>query len=141
MKYILIFVLGIGCGESATVLETENSVETTESNTPIIEHVQQGDKKYQEFYPNGNVKIEGNKKDGIRHGLWTSYNEAGKVKSRGEYINGMQQGPSVVYHNNGAVYYSGSYMDGQQVGEWRFYDETGELSKTVDFDAAKKSDK
>jgi len=112
------------------------ALDSNEANTaPLSNPKVKNNANHQEFYPEGQLKLEGNVKDGQRHGLWTSYNKSGTVKSRSEYVNGVLQGPTIVYHDNGSVFYSGTYKDGKQVGVWRFFDANGEEIKTVDFDS------
>lgn len=135
MKYLLLISVLFFCSCSSEPIPQEGIPENNEAITPLADPNDKGSKDHQEFYPNGGLKMEGNIKDGQRHGLWTSYNTKGSVKSRSEYVNGVLQGPSIVYHDNGVVFYSGSYVDGKQAGVWRFLDNTGEEIKTIDFDS------
>ena len=84
--------------------------------------------------PNGSLLMEGDKLNGTRNGVWTSYTEQGRVQSRNDYVDGVLQGQSIVFRPNGAVYYQGEHRDGKQVGPWKFYDEQGNLTKTVVYD-------
>ncbi len=84
--------------------------------------------------PDGHLLMAGDKLDGQRNGIWTSYNDQGRVQSRNEYDHGVLQGQSVVFRDNGALYYTGEHRNGKQVGEWKFYDEQGNLTKTVEYD-------
>ena len=85
--------------------------------------------------PDGRVKMEGDMRNGKRHGLWTSYHPGGAVQSRTDYVDGVQEGASVVFHPNGQTYYTGDYHHGHEVGEWRFFDEQGALVRTVRYDS------
>jgi antitoxin component YwqK of YwqJK toxin-antitoxin module len=69
-----------------------------------------------------------------RNGVWTSYTEQGGVQSRNDYVDGVLQVQSIVFRPNGAVYYQGEHRNGKQVGAWKFYDEQGNLAKTVEYD-------
>lgn len=86
--------------------------------------------------PDGWLQMEGDMKDGLRTGLWTSYTREGRVKSRSEYRNGEPEGIATVFHANGALYYTGSQRKGRQVGEWRYFDEQGQLVRTVQYDTS-----
>ncbi|MCB0757817.1 MAG: hypothetical protein KDC01_05115 [Flavobacteriales bacterium] len=86
--------------------------------------------------PDGSVQMEGNKKNGLRHGVWTSYFPDGRVRSRNEYREGKLEGLSTVFRENGALLYSGQHRNDKQVGEWRFHDEQGNLERTVVYDTA-----
>lgn len=44
------------------------------------------------FYSNGNIKEEGNYKDGLKDGIWKYQNENGCLKSEGSYENGKKEG-------------------------------------------------
>lgn len=83
----------------------------------------------------GLLLMEGVLQDGRREGLWTSYERDGKVKSRSEYRNGLAHGLTTVFHPNGNLYYSGDNRDGHPVGEWRFFDLSGGLLRTVRYDS------
>jgi hypothetical protein len=84
--------------------------------------------------PSGGLLMEGDKLNGKRNGVWTSYTEQGGVQSRNDYVDGVLQGQSIVFRPNGAVYYQGEHRIGKQVGAWKFYDEQGTLAKTVEYD-------
>ncbi len=55
--------------------------------------------------------------------------------SRNEYRDGKLDGLTTVFQDNGALKYSGDNKNGHPVGEWRFFDATGGLAKTVVFDS------
>lgn len=85
--------------------------------------------------PTGRTTMEGDMRNGKRHGVWTSYTDQGRTKSRSEYVNGVLQGPTITFHDNGTVYYQGRYLNGKSFGEWRFFDEQGGLIRTAVFDS------
>lgn len=89
-----------------------------------------------DYSPEGWLRMEGDMKDGQRHGIWTSYTPKGAVKSRNEYRNGKLEGLTTVFRDNGAMYYSGQYHNDKQVGEWQFYSEAGNLERTVTYDTS-----
>lgn len=84
--------------------------------------------------PEGRLQQEGDRKNGLRHGVWTSYFSNGRVQSRNAYRDGKLEGISTVFRENGATYYTGQHRNGKQVGEWRFFDEAGNLERTAHFD-------
>ncbi len=91
-------------------------------------------KDYEEFYPSGALKIEGDfdeKKQ--RNGLWVSYYENGIKWSESFYVHGLKEGHSVTFHPNGKVRYIGEYKDDKQTGNWRFFDESGELVREENY--------
>jgi antitoxin component YwqK of YwqJK toxin-antitoxin module len=83
----------------------------------------------------GRLYMEGDFLNKQRQGVWTSYGENGRVMSRNEYSAGKLEGLTTVFQENGALKYSGDNNDGHPVGEWRFFDATGGLAKTVVFDS------
>ena len=46
---------------------------------------------YRWYYPNGNLKVEGNYVKGVMEGEWKRYHENGELKSKKNYINGEVQ--------------------------------------------------
>ena len=46
-------------------------------------------KETKEYYPNGNIKYEGECLNGERNGKGKEYNEEGKLIYEGEYKNGL----------------------------------------------------
>ena len=58
---------------------------------------------YRAYYPNGQLKIEGNYKDGKEDGFWTVWYENGKKKAEGNYKNGDQVGKWTIYNEDGSV--------------------------------------
>jgi hypothetical protein len=84
----------------------------------------------------GRLLMEGDMRNGQRHGLWTAYHQNGQVQSRTTYTLGQRAGPTVVFRPNGALYYEGQYAHDHPVGEWTFHDEIGTLVRTVVYDSA-----
>lgn len=94
------------------------------------EKVQVGERH---FFANGQLRIEGQLKQGRRHGKWTSYYEDGKLWSEGMYHEGLDDGIRNVWHANGQKYYEGMFTKGKKTGLWRFYDESGALVKQEEY--------
>ena len=78
-----------------------------------------------DFHDNGAIYMEGEIKNDLRNGEWTSYFLDGKVQSKGYYVDGIRTGKSLVYHENGQLWMDGYYSDDHKCGEWIFYDEQG----------------
>ena len=89
--------------------------------------------KYTETYENGQIKIEGWNQDQKRVGLWISYYENGVRWSEDEFRDGMKDGRTVSYYPNGIMRYRGHYIEDNKAGIWQFYDESGKLLETKDF--------
>ena len=50
-----------------------------------------GPKRFVEYYENGQVEVEGNRKDGERDGKWVWYDENGKIEAEESYKDGSRR--------------------------------------------------
>jgi antitoxin component YwqK of YwqJK toxin-antitoxin module len=89
------------------------------------------------FYENGKVKIEGPLKNEKRNGQWKSYFVDGKDWSQTSFKDGEMEGETVSYYKNGKIRYSGMYEMGKVAGKWAWFDSTGTLIRSADFDVEK----
>lgn len=87
------------------------------------------------YYRNGNKRIAGPLKHGLRHGKWQAWFEDGTLWSEGTYVDGKENGMKKIYYPNGNLYYKGIVTDGQRTGVWEFFDNEGQKIKEVDYDA------
>ena len=86
-------------------------------------------------YSQGKVYIVENLKDGNRDSVCTAYYPNGQLWSEEHYRNGVQIGEEKAYQENGYPSYVGHYDDrGNCCGIWRYYNEKGELEKSVSVD-------
>jgi hypothetical protein len=86
-------------------------------------------------YSQGKVYIVENLKDGNRDSVCTAYYPNGQLWSEEHYRNGVQVGEEKAYQENGYPSYIGHYDDrGNCCGIWRYYNEKGELEKSVSVD-------
>ncbi len=90
-------------------------------------------KKKRLFYDNGQLKMEGNFKKGIRHGYWVHYFENGQKADMAWYIKGQLNGRTVSYYKTGKTRYAGYYKNGDRIRNWIFFDEKGELEKKIKY--------
>lgn len=143
MKIVYVFPIALitlfGCGgtghtdsETAAQNESERIVPTVEDNGEESQNAQPekqlSTKDYQEFYDNGNLKIEGDfDENEARHGLWNAYYENGLKWSESFYAHGQKSGHSITFYPNGKVRYVGEYKNDVKIGHWQFYDEEGTL--------------
>jgi antitoxin component YwqK of YwqJK toxin-antitoxin module len=69
------------------------------------------------YHDNGQLRSEGNHKDGKEDGPWDDYHDNGQLKSKGTYKDGEWDGPWVSYNKDGTVWdlFIGTYMDGMLV--------------------------
>ena len=66
-------------------------------------------------------------------GYTTLYYESGKKRSEGEMRNGLETGEWTSWHENGNLKCTGYYMNGQKDSLWKCYDESGMLTATGTF--------
>jgi hypothetical protein len=115
--------------DSALAVQRADSL----ARTALADSLRDGHHTYRDAQ--GRLYMEGDFLNKQRQGVWTSYGENGRVISRNEYRDGKLDGLTTVFQDNGALKYSGDNKDGHPVGEWRFFDATGGLAKTVVFDS------
>ncbi len=87
-----------------------------------------GDGGYKQFYPSGDLRMEGRNEDGKSEGLWTYYFESGELEAKGTFKSGLRDSIWSFYHKNGQVSASGSYISGKKTGLWTYYYENGQKS-------------
>lgn len=91
-----------------------------------------GQAKCRVSYSQGKVYIVENLKEGLRDSVCTAYYPNGQLWSEEHYRNGVQVGEEIAYQENGYPYYIGHYDDqGNCCGTWKYYNEKGELDKSV----------
>ena len=77
------------------------------------------------YYDNGNLKLEGNFKDGKYEGLGKGYYENGNLKVEGNFKDGKEEGLEKRYYENGNLKGEINYKDGKAVSGY-MYDIDGE---------------
>ena len=99
--------------------------ESTETNKELggqeVENIEGKTGDHQEFFENGEVKMEGTLMRGDRIGTWTSYYENGQKQSENEYQTGVRTGKTISYYKNGLKRYVGFYKNGKRTGSWLFF--------------------
>lgn len=133
--WILIPVLGLlSCGgNSGAAPSKEKQATSLPGMTPTMKEpvINGPDKVYD---AEGRLQMEGDRRNGLRQGVWTSYFPNGRVQSKNDYRDGKLQGLSTVFRENGSIYYTGQHRNDKQVGEWRFFNEQGDIENTVVYD-------
>jgi len=84
----------------------------------VKKDIQSDSNYYVEKYNDGQIKIKGQYKNGLRDSLWTSYYPNGIKQSENYYSDSLLHGNSVTYYKNGNVRYTGFYLEGKQHGKW-----------------------
>ncbi|MFH2141913.1 MAG: hypothetical protein ABIJ97_05795 [Bacteroidota bacterium] len=137
ISFIIFF---IGCGNK---LEQE-VVSTYPSGVPmkIIYFKWVGDQKdivkETRFYANGEKEIEGELKNGMRHGKWTYWYDTGIKWSEGYFKDDMSDGKFTIWYKSGLKNYDAEYKEGKPNGKWVFCDDSGKKFKEVIFNMGEK---
>ena len=84
-------------------------------------------------YDNGKVKMQGNSKNGSRDGEWKSFFPDGQLQSDEFFTAGKPDGKVTVYYENGKKMYEGENSNGELKGVWTYWDEKGNVTRTVDY--------
>ena len=79
------------------------------------------------FYVNGNVKEEGEYKEGLREGTWQFYDKQGILIQKGNYRKGKPDGLWRWFHEDGSSRREESYTRGREDGESVEYDTEGNI--------------
>ncbi len=81
---------------------------------------------YREYYPSGQIFVDGQFKKGRQEGDWTYYYESGKENRKATYKNGQPHGAWEIRRADGTLSAKRGFHEGLRDGEWIIYDETGE---------------
>jgi antitoxin component YwqK of YwqJK toxin-antitoxin module len=85
------------------------------------------------YYPSGQLKAEGNLKDGLKTGVWYSFYDNGMPWSETEFKDGVQHGSTVSWYKNGQKRFEGFYNNGKETGKWTYWDEKGNLLQEIQY--------
>jgi len=89
--------------------------------------------KIETFYPNGQLQLSEEMKNGKPNGQATYYYPTGQKWSEGSFKDGKPHGLRKTYYVNGQLRYMGYYNNGKMEGEWIFYDENGKVLNKVKY--------
>ncbi len=134
--FALITILHYSCGKKAhenSLSEKELTTSNDGNTNTAIKKAPLTDGPYQEKYPNGQIKITGEIKNGTRFGQWKSYYENGTDYSEDYFEDGKKNGKTTSYYKNGRIRYIGYYSWDEPSGIWEFYDEEGKLSEKKEY--------
>jgi antitoxin component YwqK of YwqJK toxin-antitoxin module len=86
------------------------------------------------YYRNGYVRVEGELKNGVKHGKWVYWYENGHKWSEGNFVEGRRDGVHRTYHDNGSRYTEGRWELGVRRGIWQYWTPEGALEKEINYD-------
>ena len=91
-------------------------------------------RREEQFYPNGQLKLKVELINNRRSGLLTEYHETGKVKATSNWIEGQLHGEAIEYYENGSIWTISNYVMGETDGKVTFYHEDGRLMEVQIYD-------
>jgi len=62
-------------------------------------------------------RVQGDIKNGLKHGDWITYYQSGQLLSKGKYIDGLREGVWETYNENGTIYETGKYIKGLKISK------------------------
>lgn len=105
----------------------DSGVKHTEAT--FIDDILHGE--FNEFYPNGEIKINGYYNKGFYDRIWNYYSEIGLTIGRGEYKNG--KGVLISWYSNGMKKREIHYQDNEKNGAEIWYEQNGKIEKTITY--------
>lgn len=91
-------------------------------------YYERGNGIYKQFYPSGDLRMEGYNQDGKSAGEWKYFYESGETEAEGKFEDGLRNGLWVFYHQNGQVSAKGAYEEGKKTGLWTYFHANGQKS-------------
>ena len=83
------------------------------------------------FYPNGQIRYEGQFMNDKCKGTFKYYDEQGNLKATNEFDKSGEQALNKTYAPNGRMIATGYYLNQKKEGEWKYYDEASGQLKTI----------
>lgn len=126
-------------GKSSSIISTYHDNGGLSEYLEVVDGRAQG--AYREFFPNGQLKIEGRVIEGMAEisdlskaswhfdGPTTAYSENGQVIAEMHYDRGMLHGTSLYYHPNGTLFKSIPFHQDEIEGTYQEFTPEGMLSK------------
>ena len=69
---------------------------------------------YEDYYPDGSIRYEGNAVNGVPSGYGKSYYKNGNIEYDGRWADGKYHGQGVLYDDNGELLYKGEWVEGKR---------------------------
>lgn len=83
---------------------------------------------WRDFYPNGQLRYEGQFKNDKCKGTFRYYDEQGNLQATNEFEKSGEYALNKTYSPNGRLIATGYYLNQKKDGEWKYYDKnTGQL--------------
>ncbi len=89
--------------------------------------------QWRDFYPNGQLRYEGQFKNDKCKGVFKYYDEQGNLKATNEFDKSGEKALNKTFAPNGRVIATGCYLNQKKDGEWKYYDKvSGQLRLVED---------
>ena len=93
---------------------------------------------WRDFYPNGQLRYEGQFKNDKCKGTFKYYDEQGNLKATNEFDKSGEKALNKTYAANGRLIATGFYVNQKKDGEWKYFDQkSGQLLLSEDNKAGK----
>ncbi len=83
------------------------------------------DGPWRQWWPNGQLAVDGHFFTGLMHGRWKTYSDAGQLSVDEGYTLDIRDGDYADFYDDGAPKSQGRYYRGARVGLWTYWDATG----------------
>lgn len=87
------------------------------------------DGKYTEFFPNMNLKVQGQFNKGLKSDTWINWRETGEYEAIYQWSKGIKNGPFKEYNEKGDLIREGNYRNNNLDGNVIQYMENGKTEK------------
>ena len=85
------------------------------------------------YYPSGAIKEVRSYKNGVKNGIWKTWNEAGLKTAEAGFKDGKKDGAWYVWDDQGTKRYEMYYKNGEKQGTWIIRDEQGTVTSREEF--------
>ncbi|MFZ4520283.1 MAG: toxin-antitoxin system YwqK family antitoxin [Bacteroidales bacterium] len=85
------------------------------------------------YYQSGTIKEIRSYREGLKNGIWTTWNESGKKTAEASFKNGKKDGAWYVWDDKGVKRYEMYYEKGDKKGLWIIRDENGQVTSREEF--------
>ena len=82
---------------------------------------------WRDFYPNGQLRYEGQFKNDKCKGTFKYYDEQGNLKATNEFDKSGEKALNKTYAPNGKMIATGYYQNQKKEGEWKYYNDASQL--------------
>lgn len=121
-------------------VEYEKAKDTVHKDvkTPLVPKFPQQGTPSIEHYPSGAILSSSSYKDGVKHGGFQTFTEAGQLLSSREFQDGLEEGVHVYFYPDGKLKSQIPYHKGLLDGEVRLYHSNGVLKRSIAYRMGKR---